>query len=283
MHSKKAIVLSTLIGLVVVSIIVVFVVVPLFEAGYNLIVTKPDYASLQGFERLSYAIQNAEEGKTSYIPVGIDQGFKITTQNFDKSCLRNCICLCKADSANQNGCLIKIYMEKCSASDILLNGEFSPSKFGAGKAQVPALLQVSKSGKTIQISGDYVGACNFDTFDKCMAADNCFVKVGEKSIAGLILPSYYFECMPCRDELPNSLNIPKVDCQRYSYYETQAVTSGITTIDKFSVSVDNPYIDYSASQCGKDPCGLRPKGFDCQWDGNNGECKAKPAPSPAPP
>jgi len=292
MNSKKALIWSTLIGIVIASIVIIFVVLPLLSAGYRLIFPQPDYATLQGFERLWTAIESATD-KPSYIPISLKSGFKITTNPFDSNCIENCICLCKEDNLKNKGCILRIYNEKCTKNGINLNGEFSLSIFkelyhgDLQKEDVPALLEVSKkSGGTIDIAGKYLGKCNFDNYEGCISSGECFAKFRYLSVTLAKIPvgkMQSFGCSTCQDNLltPEG-KTAEVYCERYSYYELQKDEDKFES--SFIIPFDFPEYENAVKQCSKDPCGLKARGYECSFEydeeANAGTCKTVKTPAP---
>jgi len=265
MRSKKAIIWGTLIGLVIASIVIVFVVVPILAAGYRILFPQPDYATLNGFDRLSSAIQNAEL-RVNYVPFQITRGFKVTTNENDKSCVKNCICLCKMTLGK--GCLNRIYKETCSPNNIKMQGElWVPSVF---------LFEVSKSGDNVILEGDYSDdAVRLKNFQDC---------VGSGKFTSF--PVTDRSCMACTDKLEigrtdlGNMHEIEVGCGRYSYldntYETGAGTEG-PYLEETEKAISLPKgsfdIDLAKAQCQQDPCNLaETKKIKCIWDDASGSC-----------
>ena len=165
MRSKKAIVWSTLIGITIASLILINVIVPILAAGYRILFPEPNYSSLQGFDRLSYAAMNAPYNGKMIVPIDLENGLKITTNANDPNCAINCLCLCKADGfasgQKQPGCLIRMYKETCFDSPVNFHGQFSTITPGV-MINVVAILQVSRSTSAIDVTGEYSGKCYFD-------------------------------------------------------------------------------------------------------------------------
>ncbi len=265
MQGKKGIVWSTIIGIVIASIVIIYVVMPLLSAGYRIIIPRPDYSTIQGFERLENAMGNVDEwGAPVYVPVDIRSGFKITTNKFDSNCVENCICLCKQGSPSSLiqpfGCLSKIYKERCFRSSVDLQGEFSPT--GANDV---VILEVEGTDEGIQVSGEYAGKCNFDNFQDCMAGDECFVMLTNDEPSATIggAKRESFQCKPCSNVLVGDMS-----CERYAYHRQRRIKEPMGDWE-YSDSVGIPYehshIDKAASQCKSDPCGLSAKGITCVW------------------
>jgi len=269
MHSKKAAlatVIETLIGVVIASIVIIFVALPIISAGYRLLFPQPDYATLQGFERLWTAIDSVTEKETFYIPVQIMRGFKITTSDSDKNCVENCICLCKMQYGT--GCLQKIYSEHCAKNKIFMDGElWVPSVF---------LLEVSKTDKGIYLKGKYSEEAETALlYEECIKKQDHFTR----------FPVDETSCLLCTDTLQvgdSSFKDVEVGCERYSYYtstetEYSAGTStptGQRIIKQLSLPEFSSYIELAKTQCELDPCKLKEsKKLKCEWDEKTNSCK----------
>jgi len=261
MHSKKAAlatVIETLIGVVIASIVIIFVALPIISAGYRLLFPQPDYATLQGFERLWTAIDSVTEKETFYIPVQIMRGFKITTSDSDKNCVENCICLCKMQYGT--GCLQKIYSEHCAKNKIFMDGElWVPSVF---------LLEVSKTDKGIYLKGKYS-----EEAEKKKIFENC-IKEGKFTS----FPVTETSCMECKDKLEVDIGgnaVSKdVGCERYSYSVTEGVVEPYYKIKQLSLPESSSDIELAKTQCELDPCKLKEsKKLKCEWDEKTNSCK----------
>jgi len=282
MHSKKGIIWTTLIGIVIASLVIIYVVIPILAAGYRIIVPQPDYTTIQGYQRLFDAIQNTPEGKTAYVPLNLKMGFKITTSQSDVSCLPNCLCLCKnygnaGGGAITSGCFAKIYLEKCPKKPIFLSGEYTTSQLYPASDK-PALLTVSEEKDRILVSGDYIGRCiNIFDYDQCVSADGCVASFSNDSHYDSVLKKQVYTvtdvCKICS---------PDPSCSSYSYNE-YSIENAVQTGGSIKIPQGSSKYSKAQNQCSKNPCKVA---GGCEWiedeSSKTGSCQPKPAAQTSP-
>lgn len=314
MASKKGVFWETLIGVVIVGLIIAFLLVPIFQGIISLMMPSPDYASVQGFERVWDSIQKVQEGKTVYVPLDIKSGYKITTGKFDSLCKNKCICLCQEDTPvktssgdieTKQGCSLKIFRQHCSRSEINMpQGKFASDLLR--EVNVVLFKVVKSAGGSVTITGDYSGSCLALDFDKCFSDyDSCFFRFRGSGITlGKMDQEVPHDCVGCVDYLlegkgtvkdflaaGTGFTKKKVDCERYSYYldittfATDEVETGFSIPLDYSHPITGANIEKIKKQCEtEDPCKLKDKGITCKWEedatAKTGTCKTATTTSP---
>ncbi|MBW3022882.1 hypothetical protein KY308_02165 [Candidatus Woesearchaeota archaeon] len=157
MHSKKAIEISltTVLGLAVAAIVLVFVIIPVLGKLYAFLVPKPDYTSEQAFNRVTYMLGSSEEGSIQ-IPVQLSPDFKITYD--DPGCAKGCVCLCSSQ-----GCARKVYKKTCYKEEPIFYEGGASTGIGA-----ITYIYISRTSKGFQIP-----SCSYyQTNETSCRADN---------------------------------------------------------------------------------------------------------------
>jgi len=201
MRSKKAIAWSTLIGMVIAALIIVYVVVPILGMAFRLLVPPIHPATLQSYERMWYASQNIEnffengKNKGIVIPVQIHPDYKITTGRQDPGCGENCLCLCKANIAGdrfgldvKSGCVLKTYRQRC-LRDKVIQMRFGPNPYevfvGYGYSRYSPSSKTSPPESNIQtyLLGAYFWPEYSYSAPEVKTADTVFFDLGTTDVS----------------------------------------------------------------------------------------------------